>query len=133
MTHKLVPVLFLAANACSRRDNTPVAVPQPQPEQETMTAVTPTPEPAPEAAPETAAEPIVPPPTPPPQMCAAQVELAPVKGQKMAAVVVKFQQEEGKPATASADTALEGMQAGTYHLVIHEAAECGTDGKKAGK
>jgi Cu/Zn superoxide dismutase len=136
MTHKLVPVLFLAVVACSKRDSTPVAMPQPQPEQETMTSVTPTPEPTPaaEPAPETATEPVVPPTAPPPKMFAAQVELAPLKGQKMKqAVVVKFQQEEGKPATASAESALEGLKAGKYHLVIHEAAECGTDGKKAGK
>ena len=135
MTHKLVPVLFLAVVACSKRDSTPVAMPQPQPEQEPMASAmpTPAPEPAAEPTPAPATDPVVPPTTPPAKMFAAQVELAPLKGQKLKAVTIKFQQEEGKPASASAESALEGMKAGKYHLVIHEAAECGTDGKKAGK
>jgi Cu/Zn superoxide dismutase len=71
---------------------------------------------------------------PPPKLYAAQVELAPVRGAKLKApVVVKFQQQEGKSALATADTTLDGLRAGTYYLVVHEATECGTNGTKAGK
>jgi Cu/Zn superoxide dismutase len=71
---------------------------------------------------------------PPPKMFAAQVDLVPVKAQKqLKPIVVQFQQQEGKSAVATADPGIEGLRPGTYHFVVHEAAECGPNGTKAGK
>ena len=66
-------------------------------------------------------------------MWKAKVELAPVKGQKMKAVALSFTQEEGKPTKVEVQGAVEGLKAGTYHLVIHESADCGPNATKAGK
>ena len=124
--NNLVLVLFVTACGSNTPPQTPpssaLPPPPPEPPQELIAnprpAIAETPEPTP----------------PPPKLYAAQVELAPVRGAKLKApVVVKFQQQEGKSALATAESPLEGLRAGTYYLVVHEAAECGTNGTKAGK
>jgi Cu/Zn superoxide dismutase len=97
------------------------APPPPTPEPTAATEpVEPMPAPAPEALP------------PPPKQFMAQVELAPIKGLKMKSVTIKLTQEEGKTATVS-EAEIEGLKPGKYQLVVHESAECGANGTKAGK
>ena len=77
-------------------------------------------------------EPEEPPPPPPPREMTARAELAPVKGTKMKPTAVTFFQVEGEPAQVTSDSPFEGLKAGTYHLVIHEAAGCGKNAAGAG-
>jgi Cu/Zn superoxide dismutase len=124
MKHALLLVAVLFGCGGGSKNTTPPITPTPEPAPEVVATPTPPP-PAPEPAP--------PPPPPPPKQFAAQVELAPIKGQKMKAVVVKFSQQEGKSAVAMSDSAIEGLKPGKYHLVVHEAGDCGPNGTKAGK
>jgi Cu/Zn superoxide dismutase len=129
MKIKLSAILFGAmfVVACGGKKADPVQ-PEPMPAQPEPVAESPTP--APEPAPAPAPEPA---PPPPPKMWKAKVELAPVKGQKMKAVALSFTQEEGKPTKVEVQGAIEGLKPGKYHLMIHEAAECGPNATKAGK
>lgn len=83
-------------------------------------------------------EPAPPPPEPekppepePPKMLYAKAVLTPVKGAKIAGGVVSFSQQEGAEG-AKVSTEIEGLKPGSYHVVIHEAAECGPNATKAG-
>ena len=90
----------------------------------------PTPPVAPPPAPVVKAEPEPPPPPPPPKKFFAKAALTAVKGAKMAGATVSFAQTEGEPTKVT--TEIEGLKAGKYHVVIHEAAECGPNATKAG-
>ncbi|HEY5935150.1 MAG TPA: superoxide dismutase family protein [Kofleriaceae bacterium] len=131
MKIKLSAILFgvLFAAACGGKKADPVQ-PEPMPAQPDPAAVAPEPAPAPTPEPAPVAEPA---PPPAPKMFKAKVELAPVKGAKMKAVAVSFTQEEGKPTKVELQGAIEGLKPGKYHLVVHEAAECGPNATKAGK
>ncbi len=83
------------------------------------------PRPEPEEEPE-------PPPPPPPQQWHAAATLAPVKGSKMKAATVRFAQTEGENVHVTSDGPFAGLGAGVYHLVIHEATDCGKNATKAG-
>lgn len=86
---------------------------------------------APPPEPVVKAEPEPPPPPPPaPKQFSAKAALTPVKGAKIPAVTVSFAQTEGAPTKVT--TEIEGLKAGKYHFVIHEAAECGPNATKAG-
>jgi Cu/Zn superoxide dismutase len=126
MKNSLLLVAMLAACGGGSKSTTPPIAPTTDmQQQEVVAAPTPAPEPAP--VPEPA------PPPPAPKQFSAAVELAPIKGQKMKAVTVKFSQVEGKSTTAVTDVAIEGLKPGRYHLVVHESADCGPNGTKAGK
>ncbi|MBE7453760.1 MAG: superoxide dismutase family protein [Kofleriaceae bacterium] len=89
-------------------------------------AVEPTPVakvPAPEPEPE-------PEPVPPPQEWSASAALAPVKGAKLKPGAVRLTQTEGEGVRVV--TTLTGLAAGTYHLVVHESADCGKNATKIG-
>ncbi|HTJ46173.1 MAG TPA: superoxide dismutase family protein, partial [Kofleriaceae bacterium] len=73
-----------------------------------------------------------PPAPPPPKVWHAKAELAPVKGSKMKAATIAFSQTEGESVQIVTDTPIDGLKAGKYHLVIHEAASCGPNATKAG-
>jgi hypothetical protein len=90
-------------------------------------------EPAPMADKKKAAPDPEPPPPPPPKSWHAQAALEPVKGVKMKAATVTFAQDEGHPTTVASTGWFDGIKAGKYHLVVHEAAECGPNATKAGK
>lgn len=79
---------------------------------------------------DTEAEEETPPEPPPPQVWHAKADLAAVKGSKMKPATVTFTQTEGDNTGVSAE--LDGLKAGAYHLVIHEAAACGKNATKAG-
>ncbi len=82
----------------------------------------PQPEPAPEPAP-----------PPAPKSWHAQAELQPVKGAKLKGTTVTFSQEEGAEVVVGSNGWFDGIKPGKYHLVVHEAADCGTNATKAGK
>jgi len=84
------------------------------------------PEPEPEKAPE-------PPPPPPPKSWHAEAALTPVKGAKLKAATITFSQTEGQPVSVGSTGWFDGIKAGKYHLVVHEAAACGANATKAGK
>jgi len=72
-----------------------------------------------------------PPPEPPkPTHFSAKAALTPVKGAKIEAGTVTFEQDEG--ADTKVVSEFSGLKAGTYHLVIHEGSECGPNATKAG-
>lgn len=125
-TTMLMSILVIAA--CGGKKPEPVEPKEPEPEAA----------PAPEAAakqpdPTPAPEPEPAPPPPPPKQWHAQAALAPVKGVKIKAATVTFSQQEGQPVTVASTGWFEGIKAGKYHLVVHEAAACGPNGTKAGK
>lgn len=72
------------------------------------------------------------PPPPPPMQWRATAALTPVKGSRMKPGEVTFEQTEGEATKVVSAGPLEGIRAGTYHLVIHEGAACGSTGTKAG-
>lgn len=89
-----------------------------------MAEPAPTPEPAP---------PPPPPPPPPPKVTKAKAELTPNKGQKFKPGTVMFSQKEGDSTSqVTSPSGFEGLKAGSYHLVVHTAADCGPNGTKAG-
>lgn len=71
-----------------------------------------------------------PPPPPPPKEFSAKAALTAVKGVKLTPVTVSFSQKEGGPTSVKAE--IEGLKAGKYHFIIHEAGECGPNATKAG-
>jgi hypothetical protein len=130
MRHSLILMSILAIAACGGKKPAP-AQPKEDLESEPEAKAKPMAEgkkPAPEPA-----EPAEPPPPPPPKSWHAQAELAPVKGVKIKAATVTFAQEEGKPIAVASTGWFDGIKPGKYHLVVHEAAECGPNATKAGK
>jgi hypothetical protein len=73
-----------------------------------------------------------PPPPPPPMQWYAKVTLAAVKGSTMKPTVLRFEQTDGEGVRATSDEPLQGLKAGTYHLVFHEGDVCGKNAKSAG-
>lgn len=88
----------------------------------------PAPEPAANPEPAPAPEPPA-----PPKVLNAHALMTPVKGQKVKPVTVKFTQREGEQTAIASEAPFEGLAKGNYHLVVHEAAECGPNATKAGK
>lgn len=129
MQKKTSAMLFaiLVAAACgggNKPATTPEPAPTPDPTTTAEPAVAPTPEPTPAPAP---------PPPPAPKLFSAKVELTPIKGQKLKPVTVTLTQEEGKATQVAFAGTVEGLKPGKYHLVVHESADCGPNGTKAGK
>lgn len=92
--------------------------------------------PPPMAEPAPAPEPPPPPPAPPPpppKVTKAQAELTPIKGQKFKPGTVMISQKEGDSTSqVTSPAGFEGLKAGSYHLVVHTAADCGPNATKAG-
>lgn len=124
MKTTMLLMTILAAAACGGKKSAPEAPKEPEADQ--AAEAQPAPAPAPEAAPEPA-------PPPPPKTWKASAELTPVKGQKIKAATVTFAQEEGGETTIASTGWFTGIKAGKYHLVVHEAADCGPNATKAGK
>lgn len=120
----LIVVPFVFAAACGGSKPKPAPAPAPEPAPAAAAA-----EPPAEKAP---AEPEAPPAPPPPKMFKAKADLTPVKGSKLAATTVSFAQEEGKDTQVSSEGGVSGLAKGTYHLVVHAAADCGANATKAG-
>lgn len=113
-----MPFVFLLA--CGGSSKKPVAA-KPQP---TVTVKPVQKKPPPEPEP--------PPPPPPPKEWHATASVAAVKGVKMPAFEIAFDQTEGEPGRAHTSGAIEKLKAGTYRLVVHEGGTCGPKGDKAG-
>jgi hypothetical protein len=120
MKHTMISMSILALAACGGK-SAPVQPKEPAPE----------PTPVVETKPEPVPEP--PPPPPPPKTWRAQAELTPVKGVKLKAATVTFSQQEGQQAIVGSKGWFDGIKSGPYHLVVHEAAECGPNATKVGK
>ncbi|MGE5181482.1 MAG: superoxide dismutase family protein [Acidobacteriota bacterium] len=90
-------------------------------------------EPAEAEKPAEPAKPAEPEKPPAPKMFHAKASLTPVKGAKVKAATITFEEEEGKPATVTSSASLEGLKAGKYHLTVHDAKDCGPNATKAGK
>lgn len=117
----------LAFAACGGSKPAPVSV-EPPPVEEAPPPVMEEPVPAAEAAPE-----VTPPPPPAPKVTKAKAELSPNKGQKFQPGVVMFSQTEGDATSqVSSPEGFAGLKAGSYHLVVHTAADCGPNATKAG-
>jgi hypothetical protein len=119
MKHCTILISLLAIAACGGTKSEP-AEPAPPPEQVAEPAPPPAPPPEPE-------------PPPPPMSWTAQAEMTPVKGAKIKGATVMFSQTEGKPVAVTSTGWFEGIKSGKYHLVVHEAAECGPNATKVGK
>jgi hypothetical protein len=119
MKHTTILASILALAACGGK-KAPEQPKEPEPAPVAETKPAPAPEPAPA-------------PPPPPKSWHAQAELTPVKGAKIKGATVTFAQDEGHPTTVGSTGWFEGMKSGKYHLVVHEASECGPNGTKAGK
>ncbi|HEX3766443.1 MAG TPA: hypothetical protein VHW23_47445 [Kofleriaceae bacterium] len=126
MKHTSILISILAIAACGGKKPPPAEPKEPEPEPAPAeTKAAPEPEPAPAAEPE--------PPPPAPKTLYAQAQLAPVKGVKMKGATVTFTQEGDQPVAVGSTGWFDGIKAGKYHLVIHEGADCGPNGTKAGK
>jgi len=123
----LVASLFIAACGGGKSKSSTTTTPMEDETTPSDTSTT-TPEAAPATEPTPAPEP---PPPPPPKEFAAKAELAPVKGSKMKAATVSFSQTENQQAAVKAE-GITGLKPGKYHLVIHEAADCGPNATKVG-
>jgi Cu/Zn superoxide dismutase len=120
MKRNVLVVASLFAAACGGKAKPPKAAPPPPPppaEEAAAPAATPEPEP---------------PKPEPPKEWHAKAELTPVKGAKMKAIAVSLSQTAGESLQLSSEAPLEGLKVGKYHLVIHEAADCGPNATKAG-
>jgi hypothetical protein len=122
MKHITILMSILAIAACGGKKHAPVQPKDPEPESAPV-AESKKPEPEP-------AEPVKP---PPPKSWHAQAELTAVKGVKLKTATVTFAQEEGQQVTVGSTGWFDGIKSGKYHLVVHEAAECGANAAKAGK
>lgn len=80
--------------------------------------------------PAAAAEPAPAPEPEKPKTLFAKAVLAPVKGAKLTGGVVTFSQQQGGDAKVTSE--IEGLKAGTYHLVIHDNDTCGPNATQAG-
>jgi hypothetical protein len=96
----------------------------------TKPAKTPEPVEAVAAAPAAPPEPAAPPAPEKPKMLFAKAVLAPVKGARITGGVVTFSQQAGGDAKVTSE--IEGLKAGTYHLVIHDNDTCGPNATQAG-
>jgi len=123
MKHVTILMSVLAIAACGGKKAAPAQPNDPDSD----------PAPMADKKPEPAPEPEPPPAPPPPRSWHAQAELTPVKGAKIKAATVTFAQDEGHPVTVASTGWFDGIKAGKYHLVVHEAAECGPDATKVGK
>lgn len=124
MKTSLLLITILAAAACGGGKSAPATPKEPEPDQNAEAEKAPAPAPEPEPAPA---------PPPPPKSWKASAELTPVKGSKIKPATVTFAQEEGGETTIASTGWFTGLKAGKYHLVVHEAAECGANATKAGK
>jgi len=122
MKHTTILMSILAIAACGGKKSAPAQPKDPDPDPPPVAdKPAPDPEPTPAPAP------------PPPKSWHAQAELTPVKGAKLKAATVTFSQDEGHPVTVASTGWFDGIKVGKYHLVVHEAAECGPNATKAGK
>jgi Cu/Zn superoxide dismutase len=126
MKHTTILISILAIAACGGKQPPPAEPKQPEPEP----APAPEPKPAPEPEPAPAPEP---PPPPAPKTLYAQAALLPVKGAKIKGATVTFTQEGDQPVAVASNGWFDGLKPGKYHLVVHEATECGPNATKAGK
>jgi Cu/Zn superoxide dismutase len=130
MMIKLVAITaFMFAAACgggSEKKTTPdpaTSMTDPNaPDPSAPVEPTPTPEPVKE-----------PEPPPPPKVWKARASLAMVSGTKQAPAVIVFTETEGQATSVTSDSWFVGLKPGSYHLVIHEGAECGKKAAGAGK
>jgi len=122
MKHTAILMSILAIAACGGKKSAPAQPKDPDPDPPPVADKKPAPEPEP-----------APPAPPPPKSWHAQAELTPVKGTKLKATTVTFAQDEGHPVTVASTGWFDGIKAGKYHLVVHEAAACGPNATKAGK
>lgn len=123
---KPITILFsisVLAAACGGKSSESTTPKEPEPEPEAVAE--------PKAAPEEEAE--AEPEPPPPKTWSAHAELAPSKGVKYGKATVTFKQTEGEATNVGSSAWFNGLKAGKYHLVVHEAAACGANGSKAGK
>ena len=111
----LITILLLAA--CGGKKPAPAQAPEPAPAPEPAAARTPPP--APEPAP-----PPTPPPPPEPKVTKAKADLTPSKGSKFKAATITFAQPEGGAVAVGSSGWFDGLKAGTYHLVVHDGADC---------
>ncbi len=127
MKHTTILISILAIAACGGKKPEPAepkeTEPEPAPAPEAKAAPEPEPAPAPE-----------PPPAPPaPKTLYAQAALVPVKGAKIKGATVTLTQEGDQPVAVASNGWFDGLKPGKYHLVVHEAADCGPNATKAGK
>jgi hypothetical protein len=121
MKHVMISMSILALAACG--GSKPAPAPPKEPEPDPTPVVEKKPEPEPEPAP----------PPPPPKTWHAKAEMTPVKGAKIKAATVTFSQPEGQQTFVGSKGWFDGIRSGKYHLVVHEAADCGPNATKAGK
>ncbi len=128
MKHTTILISILAIAACGGSKPPPAEPKEPDPEPAPAPAAEakPDPEPEPAAAPEPA-------PAPPPKTLYAQAALVPVKGAKIKGATVTLTQEGDQPVAVGSNGWFDGLKPGKYHLVVHEAADCGPNATKAGK
>jgi hypothetical protein len=126
MKHTPILLSILAIAACGGKKPAPEAPKTPD-----ETGDSSPPPPSKRAAP--APEPEAPAPPPPPKSWHAQAELKPVKGAKLKPATVTFAQDEGDSTKLGSIGWFDGIKPGKYHLVVHEAADCGPNATKAGK
>jgi hypothetical protein len=121
---------ILAIAACGggdkKADTTPKNPDDDEAAQPAATAAATKPDPEPAA-------PAEPPAPPPPKSFHASAELKPLKGVKLKGTTVTFAQTEGEEATVTSNGWFDGIKPGSYHLVVHEGADCGANGAKPGK
>jgi Cu/Zn superoxide dismutase len=109
----MISILLLAACGGSKK---PAPAPAPEPEP-TPAPVAAAPEPAPAPAP-------APPPAPEPKVTKAKADLTPSKSSKFKAATITFAQPEGGSVTVASTGWFDGLKPGTYHLVVHDGADC---------
>jgi hypothetical protein len=118
MKHTTLIIALLAACGGSKK---PAPEPAPAPAPDPTPVAAPEPTPAPEPAP-------APAPPPPPKVTKGKADLTPSKGQKFKAATITFAQPEGGPVAVASTGWFEGLKAGTYHLVVHDGADCAKPG-----
>jgi len=126
MKHTTILISILAIAACGGKTPPPAEPKEPEPE-----PAAPAPEPVPAPEPTPAPEP--PPPPPAPKTLYAQAALVPVKGAKIKGATVTFTQEGDQPVAVASNGWFDGLKPGKYHLVVHEATDCGPNATRAGK
>ena len=120
MKHTMISMSVLAIAACGGK---------PAPEQPKE----PDPVPTPVAEKQPEPPPPAPEPPPPPKSWHAKADMTPLKGVKIKAATVTFSQDEGQQVIVGSKGWFDGIRSGSYHFVIHEAADCGPNATKVGK
>lgn len=120
MKHAMISMSILALAACGGKEPAPAPPKEPAPDPTPVVEKQPQPEPEPA-------------PPPPPKSWHAKADMTPVKGAKIKAITVTFSQPEGQQTFVGSKGWFDGIRSGKYHLVVHEAAECGPNATKAGK